>query len=635
MDSGSALGAIIPVDGMDDFTNLTEDSSAADTSQDSLSGVLNAFSVSGFTGYSGESDASSAGLAGSSASLPSSYKTPALSAVRSQSGNSCWAFSSMTSSETWLLKNSTQAADFSDKQVLYSAFHGSGDVFLPSYMSGTTRYSWNNAPGNYLYVTAALARGCGLGDETRYPFNTDDLSDAQMSDSLLDIDSVSFLTNWPTNYSDWRGTAWSDVTAEVKQAVIDNGAVMAVFNSSSSYYTSSTNSYYQGWTSGESKPGVTHAITIVGWDDSKVTADTDSPGAWLIQNSWGSSWGDGGYGWIAYNDASLTSPTVYRLAGSSLQFVRDKDSFSYTGTGFYQTINSAGGIKGANVFTAPTDEVIDRVGFYVKAGTSYHAELITGMTNLADPSTGTAAATADGTISYAGFYKADLTQAVTVKAGESFAVSLQMTAPFTNSTTGVTTSKYYVLFEGESSSLRNIVSGAGQSFYYNGSTYGDTVNGVTLSNGPVYYNNICIYAYGNPAMTLSDAWVNTKTSKTLSPVIRIGTDTGVTWSSSDSSVVGISENGTLSASKAGSAVITAALKEDPSVTAECTVDVSLAGDCSGNGSVDVTDLQNVAKDIVGLIRLENRSMNAADIDESGGIDVTDLQSTAKIIVGLM
>ena len=136
-------------------------------------------------------------------------------------------------------------------------------------------------------------------------------------------------------------------------------------------------------------------------------------------------------------------------------------------------------------------------------------------------------------------------------------------------------------------------------------------------------------------MTLSDAWVNTKTSKTLSPVIRIGTDTGVTWSSSDSSVVGISENGTLSASKAGSAVITAALKEDPSVTAECTVDVSLAGDCSGNGSVDVTDLQNVAKDIVGLIRLENRSMNAADIDESGGIDVTDLQSTAKIIVGLM
>ena len=67
---------------------------------------------------------------------------------------------------------------------------------------------------------------------------------------------------------------------------------------------------------------------------------------------------------IVYNDALAYEPdSLPVFTGSSLQFVRDKDSFSYTGTGFYQTINSAGGIKGANAFYCPTDEVIDRVGF--------------------------------------------------------------------------------------------------------------------------------------------------------------------------------------------------------------------------------------------------------------------------------
>jgi hypothetical protein len=39
--------------------------------------------------------------------------------------------------------------------------------------------------------------------------------------------------------------------------------------------------------------GVGHAITIVGWDDSKH--------AWKVVNSWGTSWGDAGYSWIDYD----------------------------------------------------------------------------------------------------------------------------------------------------------------------------------------------------------------------------------------------------------------------------------------------------------------------------------------------
>ena len=37
---------------------------------------------------------------------------------------------------------------------------------------------------------------------------------------------------------------------------------------------------------------VNHAITIVGWDDSKK--------AYLVKNSWGKKWGQDGYVWVGY-----------------------------------------------------------------------------------------------------------------------------------------------------------------------------------------------------------------------------------------------------------------------------------------------------------------------------------------------
>jgi hypothetical protein len=48
---------------------------------------------------------------------------------------------------------------------------------------------------------------------------------------------------------------------------------------------------YMRWSQG-------HAIVVIGYDDEKYG------GAFEIMNSWGSNWGDGGFGWIRYSDFS-------------------------------------------------------------------------------------------------------------------------------------------------------------------------------------------------------------------------------------------------------------------------------------------------------------------------------------------
>jgi len=47
-----------------------------------------------------------------------------------------------------------------------------------------------------------------------------------------------------------------------------------------------------------------HAVCAVGYDDkmdvTNPSSRTATKGALLIRNSWGASWGDGGYGWLPY-----------------------------------------------------------------------------------------------------------------------------------------------------------------------------------------------------------------------------------------------------------------------------------------------------------------------------------------------
>lgn len=119
------------------------------------------------------------------------------------------------------------------------------------------------------------------------------------------------------NFSDWPSeTAWENALPfrtlnthfiatgtntgiEQIKTALNNGHLLVIgitvypnFDNISSF----NNTYCVNDVYGAVRGG--HAVTIIGYDDNKVTAD--GVGAFRMVNSWGSNWGDNGFWWMSY-----------------------------------------------------------------------------------------------------------------------------------------------------------------------------------------------------------------------------------------------------------------------------------------------------------------------------------------------
>lgn len=76
---------------------------------------------------------------------------------------------------------------------------------------------------------------------------------------------------------------------------------------------------WNGYCNGSGYSDKAHAMVIIGYDDYKAG------GAFLVQNSWGSNWGDNGYFWIRYNDLSKV---VYAASQFKTNLNQNNDDFN-------------------------------------------------------------------------------------------------------------------------------------------------------------------------------------------------------------------------------------------------------------------------------------------------------------------
>jgi C1A family cysteine protease len=210
------------------------------------------------------------------------YVTP----VRNQgSCGSCWAFATTAALESYILIKDSRSGQDDNR----------AEEMLLSCSTALSCRNPGSCNGGYIGRASDCILITGLPSESYFPYTA----------AASDDNCNNAGTGWD---SDTYGiAAWSYITttsasvSTIKNALYTYGPLVTTMDVYSDFY------YYAGgayeYSSGTYQGG--HAILIVGYvDDSTIAGG----GYFIVKNSWGSGWGNGGYFSIAYSE---TGSPVY------------------------------------------------------------------------------------------------------------------------------------------------------------------------------------------------------------------------------------------------------------------------------------------------------------------------------------
>jgi C1A family cysteine protease len=320
-----------------------------------------------------------------------------LTAVRNQgSCGACWVFATYGSFEGHLKQTLAEVQDFSEDNLKH--LHG----FDAGPCDG----------GNIEFSTAYLSRYQGPVSEADDPYDQSPTSAyCTDCDPARYVDNVVFLpVRADTSDNDY-----------IKQAVLDYGGLHTTLYWSDGYYNTTYKTYYYAGS------GTNHAVVIVGWDDDKYVPQAPGGqqyGAFIVRNSWGSGWGEGGYFYVSYYDQSIAFSSLAHFderAESAFSFDRVYyyDELGHTSSmGYGSTVAWA-----ANWFVPTQDESLTAVGFYATDSPTDYEIYIYDTFN--GSSFSDLQATKTGTVPHPGWYTVQLDEPVDLLEGDGFGVVIR------------------------------------------------------------------------------------------------------------------------------------------------------------------------------------------------------------------
>ncbi|MFG0252867.1 MAG: C1 family peptidase [Phycisphaerales bacterium JB038] len=207
----------------------------------------------------------------------------ACTSVRNQGGcGSCWAFGAIAAVESDLLIEAGWNRDLSEQWLVSCTDAGS--------CSG----GWHSSALKYLTKNSVYDDPCGDSGavlETDFRYRASDLPCGCPYDHPYAIDGWSYVG--------WSGGVPS--VSQMKQAIFEHGPVAVAVAVDSSFQA-----YNGGVFNNCGATSINHCVALVGWDDSLGAA-----GVWILRNSWGGFWGDGGYMYIEYGCAKVGYAAAY------------------------------------------------------------------------------------------------------------------------------------------------------------------------------------------------------------------------------------------------------------------------------------------------------------------------------------
>lgn len=459
----------------------------------------------------------------SSQSLPTKYDLRdygLISSPRDQGHlGSCWSFASLGSAQSTLVAQFPQI-DLSERHLAWFNHMSEKNLSLKKAVIGLDKNSKYadvlNRGGWLTDGETVLASWKGPVSESVLPYTDETIpdskyeyqSDYHLSDSYYMYGGVQ-QTNYPDNDTTIKNT---------KDIILKNGAVTimtrwswdCINNSSYAYYFSPSSTAVGG-----------HAITIIGWDDNysrnnfKDDCQPDHDGAWLVQNSWDSDWGNRGCFWMSYENCTSEIGQVLKMDSAN----NYKTNYQYDDCGWGCTVSTKGLTTNksssnvgymSNIFTAEDNQQLEAAAFYTTdANTKYEISVYTG-TDSANPKSGTLAYSGQsGTEEYAGYHTIPLDKAVHIKKGENFSIVVKLQNPNYSYTIPVE-----VGFTKYNEINQDLVGHDAGSFYSaDGTSWHDISDVCQNSDGyQMQATNVCLKAFANPDTSSTTAMKNVQFS---------------------------------------------------------------------------------------------------------------------------
>jgi len=324
-----------------------------------------------------------------------------LSVIKNQGPyGTCWAFAALSALETSLRP---------EKNL----------VFSPDHMSLANSFNLKqNEGGEYAMAVAYLTSWQGPVLESMDPYG-DGKTDKSLSESVH-VQEVQIVDS-------------KDYEA-IKKLVYKYGGVQSSIYAAISY-SSDYSKYYNRKTYsycyiGEEKPN--HDVVIVGWDDNypkeNFNANIDNDGAFICQNSWGESFGDGGLFYISYYDTNIgMHNVVYTRVDGNDNYDNIYQSDLCGMVGYMGTEKEYASFS--NVYKANENELLRAAGFYATGpDTSYNVYVVPKF-EKAESLNGDKILVASGKFTNAGYYTVDFDTPVNLVKNQKYAIIIEINTP--------------------------------------------------------------------------------------------------------------------------------------------------------------------------------------------------------------